>query len=168
VLFTVCLFFCSSESFEKLGLLPEKKNWRKKIWANLKIEKINAITEDPDSIMLVVKQKKMKFIDSCDKIGGTHTTPTMAFVGHISQGARAFPIVIDSEKATTLKEVTVPSDARIWMRKNATELRELDGNATTPAAATGARTRSQRGATAKETFPPPGPRTLRDGCGSNR
>jgi hypothetical protein len=25
VLFTVCLFFCSSESFEKFGLTPEKK-----------------------------------------------------------------------------------------------------------------------------------------------
>jgi hypothetical protein len=31
---------------------------------NLKIEKINAITEDPNSIMLVVKQKKIKFIHS--------------------------------------------------------------------------------------------------------
>ena len=28
---------------------------------NSKIERINAITEDPDSIILVVKQKKIKF-----------------------------------------------------------------------------------------------------------
>ena len=32
VLFTVCLFFCSSESFEKFGLPPEKKTGGK-LWA---------------------------------------------------------------------------------------------------------------------------------------
>jgi len=32
-LFSVCLFFCSSESFKKLGLPPEKKNTGGKIWA---------------------------------------------------------------------------------------------------------------------------------------
>jgi hypothetical protein len=31
VLFTVCLFFCSSESFEKFGLTPEKKTGGK-LW----------------------------------------------------------------------------------------------------------------------------------------
>jgi hypothetical protein len=35
---------------------------------NSKIEKINAIMEDPDSIILVVEQKKIKFIHSCKKI----------------------------------------------------------------------------------------------------
>ena len=44
---------------------------------NSKIEKINTITEDPDSIMLVVEGKKIKFIHSCKKFGGTRTNPTM-------------------------------------------------------------------------------------------
>jgi hypothetical protein len=111
---------------------------------NSKIEMINAITEDPDSIMLVVKQKKIKFIHSCKKFGGTRTDQTTTVVGLIGQGARAFPIVIDSAKATTLKELTVPLDARIWMCKDATEPRELDSNVYTPPAATGARKKSER------------------------
>ncbi len=43
---------------------------------NSKIERINAITEDPESIVLVDEQKKIKFIHSCKKIGGTRTNPT--------------------------------------------------------------------------------------------
>jgi hypothetical protein len=78
-----------------------------------KILKINSITENPNSIMLV-KQKKIKFIHSCKKFGGTHTNPTTTVVGLISQGAKALPIVVDSAKATTSKEVTVSSDPRIW------------------------------------------------------
>jgi hypothetical protein len=103
---------------------------------NSRIEKINAITEDPDSIMLVVKQKKIKFIHSCKKFCGTRTNQTTTVVGLIGQGARAFPIVIDLAKATTSKEVMVPLDARIWTCKDAIELRELDSNVYTPPAAT--------------------------------
>ena len=88
---------------------------------NSKIERINAITEDPDSIILVVKQKKIKFIHSCKKFGGTHTNLTTTVVGLIGQGARAFPIIIDLEKAVTSKEVLVPLDARIWVCKDATD-----------------------------------------------
>ena len=109
--------------------------------------------------MLVVKQKKIKFIHSCKKFGGTRTNPTMTVVGLIGHGARAFPIIIDSEKAVTSKEVLVPFDARIWVCKDATELRALDNNIskTPPPAASGARTRSQRGASSEETTPPPLP-----------
>jgi hypothetical protein len=119
----------------------------------LRFEKINAITEDPDSIMLVVEQKKIKFIHSCKKFGSTRTNQTTTVVGLIHQGARAFPIVIDSAKATTLKKVMIPLDARIWTCKDVIELRELDSNVYNPPAATGARTRSQRGATAEEITP---------------
>jgi len=66
---------------------------------------INATMEDPESIVLVVEKKKIKFIHSCKKYGGTRTNPTTTIVGLIGQGARAFPIVIDSEKAVTSKEV---------------------------------------------------------------
>ncbi len=50
---------------------------------NSRIEKINAITEDPDSIMLVVEQKKIKFIHSYKKFGGTRTNQTTTIVGLI-------------------------------------------------------------------------------------
>jgi hypothetical protein len=96
-----------------------------------KILKINSITEEPNSIMLV-KQKKIKFIHSCKKFGGTRTNPSTTVVGLISQGAKALPIVIDSAKATTSKEVMVSSDPRIWTCKDAIEQRELDSNATIP------------------------------------
>ncbi len=95
---------------------------------NSKIKRINAITEDPDSIMLVVEQKKIKLIHSCKKIEGTRTNPTTTIVDLVNKEARAFPIVIDLEKTATSKEVLVPSDARIWVCKDATELRELDKN----------------------------------------
>ena len=127
---------------------------------NSKIERINTITEDPDSIMLVVEGKKIKFIHSCKKFGGTRTNPTTTVAGLIGLGARAFPIVIDQEKAATSKEVSVPSDARIWACKDITELRELDSNTPSnnpPPAASGARTRSQRGASTEETTPPTPP-----------
>jgi hypothetical protein len=127
---------------------------------NSNIERINAITEDPDSILLVVKGKKIKFIHSCKKFGGTRTNPTTTVACLIGQGAKAFPIVIDSENVATSKEVSVPSDARIWACKDAIKLRELDSNAPTnppPAALSGARTRSQRGAASTEETNPPHP-----------
>jgi hypothetical protein len=126
---------------------------------NSKIERINAISEDPDSILLVVEGKRIKFIHSCKKFGGTRTNPTTTVASLIGQGARAFPIVIDWENAATSKEVLVPLDARIWACKDVTKLRELDSNTPTnpPPAASGARTRSQRGASTEETNPPPPP-----------
>jgi hypothetical protein len=126
---------------------------------NSKIERINVISEDPDSILLEVKGKRIKFIHSCKKFGGTRTNPTTTVASLIGQGARAFPIVIDWENAATSKEVSVPLDARIWACKDVTELRELDSNTPTnpPPAASGARTRSQRGASTEETNPPPPP-----------
>jgi hypothetical protein len=107
--------------------------------------------EDPDSIILVDKQEKIKFIHSCKKFGGTRTNPTTTIVGLIGQGARAFPIVIDLDKAVTSQEVTVPLDARIWACKDATKLKDLDDNATAPPVTTGTKPRSQRGASAKDT-----------------
>ena len=79
----------------------------------------------------------------------------MNVIGLIGQGARAFPIDIDSDKAITSQEVVVPLEARIWACKDATKLKELDNNATTPPVTMGTRTRSQRGATAKDTTPAP-------------
>ena len=73
--------------------------------------------------MLVVNQKKIKFNHSCKKIGGTRTNPTTTVVSLIGQGARAFPIVIDSEKSTSSKKVTISSDARIRACKGATEMK---------------------------------------------
>jgi hypothetical protein len=80
---------------------------------NSKNEKINTITEDPGTIMLVVEQNKIKFIHSCKKFGSTRTNPTTTVIGLIGQGTRAFPIVIDLDKAITSHEVMVPLDTRI-------------------------------------------------------
>jgi hypothetical protein len=135
------------------------------VTGNSKIEKINTITEDPDSIMLVVNQKKIKFIHSCKKFVGIPTNPITTVVGLIGQRARAFPIVIDSEKATSSKEVTLLSDARIWACEDATKMKEFDNNATPPPVATGARTRSRGDVTAKDTTPP---QSGGDGCGRVR
>ena len=109
---------------------------------NLENEKIDAIMEDSNIIMLVIEQKKMKFIHSCKKFGSTHTNPTTTIVSLIGQGARALPIAIDSDKSVTLQEVTVPLDTRIRACKDATKLKELDNNATAPPVTTGTRTRS--------------------------
>jgi hypothetical protein len=50
VLFTVCLFFCSSESFEKFGLPPEKKTGGK-LWAGPPIQNNDL---DRDGLAMVV------------------------------------------------------------------------------------------------------------------
>ena len=50
MLFTVCLFFCSSESFEKFGLPPEKKTGGK-LWAGPPIQNNDL---DRDGLAMVV------------------------------------------------------------------------------------------------------------------
>ena len=113
---------------------------------NLKIEMIN--------ITLVIRQKKIKYIHSYKKFGGTRTNPSMTVIGLFGQGAIAFLIAIDSDKAITSKEVTVSLDARIWNCKDATKLKELEDNDTNPPVAVGTRTKHQTGAASKDRAPP--------------
>jgi hypothetical protein len=56
---------------------------------------INAITEDPDCIILAVENQRIKFLHRCKKNGGTRTKPEVTVAGLIGQGAKALPIVIN-------------------------------------------------------------------------
>ena len=97
-------------------------------------DKINALTEDPDSIVVVAdNRRRIKFVHSCKKFGGTRTKPTITVGGLIGSGPRASPIVIDVDVATTTTEVKIPPTERIWRCNNAKELDELktDGAAET-------------------------------------
>jgi hypothetical protein len=89
-------------------------------------DKINALTEDPDSIVVVVdNRRQIKFIHRCKKFGGTCTKPTINVGGLIGSGPRASPIVIDVDIATITTEVKIPPTKRIWRCNNAKELDEL-------------------------------------------
>jgi hypothetical protein len=93
---------------------------------NSKNDKISAPTEDPDSIIMVADNRnRLKLIDSCKKFGGTRTKPTTTIGGLIGQGARALPIVIDKDNATSSKLVKIPTTAKIWACKDTEQLKNL-------------------------------------------
>jgi hypothetical protein len=75
-----------------------------------KNDKINAISEDPDSIVLIAdNHRRIKFVHSCKKFGGTRINPVVTVGGLVGQGARAFPVAVDLETATSSKNVIIPS-----------------------------------------------------------
>jgi hypothetical protein len=86
-------------------------------------DRINAITKDPDCIILAVKNQQIKFLHSCKKNGGTRTKPEVTIAGLIGQRAKALPIVIGPDEATNIKEVTIPSIKRIWNCKTSADLK---------------------------------------------
>ena len=91
-----------------------------------KNDKINAITEDPDSIVLIAdNHRRIKFVHSCKKFGGTRINPVVTVGGLVGQGARAFPIAVDLETATSSKNVIIPSLDKIMHCKNIDELELL-------------------------------------------
>ena len=66
-----------------------------------KNDKINALSEDPDSIVLVANNHhRIKFVHSCKKFGGTRINPSVTVGGLVGQGARAFPVAVNLETAT--------------------------------------------------------------------
>ena len=94
-----------------------------------KNDKIHALTEDPDSIVVVAdNRRRVKFAHSCKKIGGTCTISTVSISGLIGNGPRASPIVINMDVATTATEVKIPPTERIWRCNNTKELDELPTN----------------------------------------
>jgi hypothetical protein len=93
---------------------------------NSKNDKITALMEDPDSIIMVADNRnRVKFTYSCKKFGGTRTKPTTMIGGLIGQGARAFPIVIDKDNATSSKLVKIPTTTKIWAFKDTEQLKNL-------------------------------------------
>ena len=130
-----------------------------------KNDKINAITEDPDSIVLIAdNHRRIKFVHSCKKFGGTRINPVVTVGGLVGQGARAFPIAVDLETATSSKNVIIPSLDKIMHCKNIDELELLtvDGKeneteeetteeaSTTPSRRTSTRIREKRAGIADE------------------
>ncbi len=94
-----------------------------------KNNKINALMEDPDSIIVVAdNRRRVKFIHSCKKFGGTRTILTVSIGGLVGSGPRASPIIIDLDVATTATEVKIPPTERIWRCNNTKELDELQTN----------------------------------------
>jgi hypothetical protein len=59
---------------------------------------------------------------------GTRTNPDITVAGVIELKAKALPIIIEPDKVTTLKEVTIPLITRIWSCKNSNELRDLENS----------------------------------------
>jgi hypothetical protein len=94
-----------------------------------KNDKINAITEDPDSIVTVAYNRhRVKFVYSCKKFGGTRTISPVSIGGLIGSRPRASPIVINTDIATTATEVKIPPTKKIWHCNNTKELDELPVN----------------------------------------
>jgi hypothetical protein len=106
----------------------------------------NAITEDHNSVILAVESKRVKFIHSCKKFGGTRTKPDITVACLTGQGATALPIVIDPKEATKRKEVTLPAIKKIWNCQTKAELENIAGGST-PTTTTAARTMRTRGNT---------------------
>ncbi len=117
---------------------------------NQKNDKINSLTEDPDSIEMAADINcKVKFFHSCKKFGSTRTNPIVKMACLVGHGARALPVVIGSDKITDFINVNVPLDERIWTCKTIEELKDLETetiktkNPCPPPEANGVRTRNQ-------------------------
>ena len=94
-----------------------------------KNDKINALTEDPDSIIVVADNcRRVTFIHSCKNFGGICTISTVSIGGLVRSGPRASPIIIDVDVATTATELKIPPTERIWRCNNTKELDELQTN----------------------------------------
>jgi hypothetical protein len=66
----------------------------------LKMEKINNLIKDEDTVALITgKDKKMKALHSFKKLGGTRIRPDMKLICLFGSGARAYGIVSDSDKS---------------------------------------------------------------------
>jgi hypothetical protein len=80
-----------------------------------KMEKINNLMEDDDTIALNTgKDRKMKALHSFKKLGGTRIRPDMKLICLFGSGARAYGIVVDSDKITESKEITLPNANVLW------------------------------------------------------
>lgn len=115
-------------------------------------DKINALTEDPDSIVVVAdNHRRVKFVHSCKKFGGTRTKPTITVGGLIGSGPRASPIVIDTDAATAATEVKIPTTQEIWSCNSKKELEDLLINGEAATQQTANLRRSARNRAANET-----------------
>jgi hypothetical protein len=92
----------------------------------LKIEKINNLIKDDNTVALITgKDGKMKALHSFKKLGGTRIFPNMKLIFLFGSGARAFGIVIDSDKITESKEITLPTADVLWECSTINELENV-------------------------------------------
>jgi hypothetical protein len=80
-----------------------------------KSEMINDLIKEEDTVVLVTgRDGKIKALHGFKKLGGTRTRPDMKLVYLLRSGARANGIVIDTDKITKLKEITLPRADLLW------------------------------------------------------
>ncbi len=105
-----------------------------------KLEKINDLIEEEDTVALVTgRDGKIKALHGFKKQGGTRTRPDMKLVCLLGSGARANGIVIDTDKITKSKEITLPRADSLWECSTIIELanvknKMVPSSPTTPSA----------------------------------
>jgi hypothetical protein len=92
----------------------------------LKMEKINNLIEDDDTLTLITgKDRKIKALHSFKKLRGTRIRPNMKLICLFGSGAQAYGIVIDSDKITESKEITRPTANVLWECSTINELENV-------------------------------------------
>ncbi len=82
---------------------------------------------------------KIKALHGFKKLGGTRTHPNMKLVCLLGSGARANGIIINTEKITKSKEITLPRADSLWECSTIDELanvknKMVSSSPTTPSA----------------------------------
>jgi hypothetical protein len=76
----------------------------------MKMEKVNNLIKDKDTIVLVnCKHSQIKTLHGYKKFGGTQIFPELKINCLIGLGMRATPIIVDLDQITSAKEVTLPT-----------------------------------------------------------
>jgi hypothetical protein len=92
-----------------------------------KSEKINDLIKEEDTVALVMgRDGKIKALHSFKKLGGTRTRTGMKLVCLLGSGARANGIVIDTDKITKSKEITLPRANFLWECSTINELANVE------------------------------------------
>ena len=93
----------------------------------LKMEKINDLIEDNDTVTLITgKDRKMKALHSFKKLGGTRIRTDMKLICLFRLGVQTYGIVVNSEKITESKEITLPTADILWECSTINELENVE------------------------------------------
>jgi hypothetical protein len=91
-----------------------------------KMEKIKDLIKDNDTVTLITgKERKMKALHSFKKLGGTRICPNMKLICLFGSGAQAYGIVVNSDKITESKEITLPTADVLWECSTINELENV-------------------------------------------
>ncbi len=95
---------------------------------NTKYDKVIALTEDPDSIVVVFvvgNRNKVKFIHNLKKFGSTRNNATVIIGGLMGKGARAVPVTVNVDNVTSSQDIIIPPFNKIWGCKSMEELMNI-------------------------------------------